>query len=437
MDQPPRPWEPDGVPPRNVLMLTYHFPPSAASGSFRLLGFARHLPSHGWRTTVVAPPSLPWEPVDQGLADRVPAGTTVYHVPYMKWRVTRLLAAGWGWLIPAAKACARAVREQRPDAVLTSGPPHEIHLLGLWLKKRYGLPWAADFRDPWFARGLKARGRDFASRRVDVQEAAVMRGADAVIANAPGACRLLQDAYPQHRSKFLTLPNGYDREEFETLDGPPSPEGRPLRLVHTGAIYFQRDPRPVLDALKSLTESGRTDLAIDFYGPPPECGLDLADAVRQRGLAERVVIAGQVPYARCLRAMASADVLMLMDSPGRKVGVPAKLYEYIGAGRPVLALGERGGDLERVLMQGGVPFRIAPPDDAPAIAEALAGLAEGVRTGERGEQGGDPHRFSRETLAGRLAGVLDRCVAGAKEFDLGPSRDGVGSLSTAAVSEGV
>src|SRR5205814_10190794 len=91
-----------------LLMLTYHFPPSAAVGSFRMLGFARHLPKFGWRTVVVAPPSLPWEPDDPALAARVPAETVVYPVPYPKRapKVLRWMAPFSAWL-PYARAAAR------------------------------------------------------------------------------------------------------------------------------------------------------------------------------------------------------------------------------------------------------------------------------------------------------------------------------------------
>ena len=390
---------------RSVLLLTYHFPPSSASGSFRMLGFARHLPRHGWRAAVVAPPSLPWEPVDAELSERVPPETAVYHVPYPSSKVVRKLAPISGWLPRAARACRTAIREQRPEAVLTSGPPQQIHWLGLWLKRRYGLPWLADFRDPWLPHGQSARGSDFASWRVGVQEAAVMRAADAVIANAPNARKALGLAYPRHHRKFVTLPNGYDRETFEALAQAPSerPPGAAVRVVHTGAIYVGRDPRPFLDAIKSLS---RMSIGASFFGPPAEGDLDLAAEVTARGLADRVSIDGQVPYDRALREMAGADILLLLDSPGRMIGVPAKLYEYIGAGRPVLALGERGGDLAQVLAQSGVLHRIASPSSSSEIAVALAELvreSSAVR-----EPRVEPHRFSRESIAGRLAALLDR-----------------------------
>jgi glycosyltransferase involved in cell wall biosynthesis len=396
---------------RNVLILTYHFPPSSASGSFRLLGFARHLPKHGWRATVVAPPTLPWEPVDHALLEKLPAETRVYPAPYLSSRVVRKLVPVSGWLPRAWRACRRAVAEQRPEALLTSGPPHQVHWLGLWLKRRYGLPWVADFRDPWYPEGRTDRGRDLASWRVALQERAVVHAADAVVANAPGAARLLRRAYPGLRSKVVTLPNGYDREAFDGFERPVPPAGRRPRVVHAGAIYAGRDPRPFLDAVRALGADGRLAPEAAFFGPPSEAGLNLADEVRRRGLADRIEVHGQVPYARCLREMAAADILLLMDSPGRTVGVPAKLYEYLGAGRPVLALGEPEGDLAWVLRQSGVPYRIAPPGDATAVATALLDLAGALRA-SAGRAAADLHRFSREAIAGRLAALLGRCAAG-------------------------
>src|SRR5437868_12040205 len=134
---------------RNLLIVTYHFPPSAASGTFRLLGFARHLPKFGWRTTVVAPPRMPWEPVDPALAERVPASTTIFATPFPEKapKVLRWAAGNTLWLPRAWSACRRAVRQTRPEAVLTSGPPHWVHTLGWYLKRFHRLPWLADFRD--------------------------------------------------------------------------------------------------------------------------------------------------------------------------------------------------------------------------------------------------------------------------------------------------
>jgi glycosyltransferase involved in cell wall biosynthesis len=425
---------------RTLLMLTYHFPPSAASGSFRLLGFARHLVAQGWRTAVVAPPGLPWEPVDPGLVDRVPGETTVYQVPYMKSRLARKCAMYKGWLPRGGRACRTAVREQRPAVVLTSGPPHDVHWLGWWLKWRYGLPWIADFRDPWFSEGGFDRLESQGCWRVRMQESVLLRASDRVIANAPGACRALQERYPQLAEKFVTIPNGYDRETFEavTAETRSRQPGAPIRVLHAGAMYSGRDPLPFLDAIQTLSDPRVTrsrSWDMRFLGPPPESGLDLPKAVASRGLGECVSIAGQVPYDRALREMAGADILLLMDSPGRSVGVPAKLYEYIGAGRPVLALGERGGDLALVLEGSGIPYRIAAPSDSAAIVSALSELADEIEAAGPAFAPRTTHPYSREALTGQLAALLNRCAGFEAEQGRGRS-DVSGRLQTASVGLG-
>src|SRR5687768_3379829 len=122
---------------RKVLLVTYHFPPSTASGSFRLLGFARHLADVGWQLLVVAPLSTPWEPTDPELGRLVPADVIVRHAPYPKNppKIVRALLPTMMWLPRAWPACRAMVRAHHPEAILTSGPPHWVHLLGVRLRR--------------------------------------------------------------------------------------------------------------------------------------------------------------------------------------------------------------------------------------------------------------------------------------------------------------
>ena len=171
---------------RTLLLVSYHFPPSSASGSFRLLGFARHLVRHGWRTVVVAPPRMPFEPVDEKLSLQVPPETVVHSVPFPRGnRLTRRLVPFAAWVPPALKACARAIAAERPEALLTSSPPPMIHLLGRLLKARYGLPWLADYRDPW----AYGHGNGFVPGWPvwweAMKERSVLRAADNIIVNTP------------------------------------------------------------------------------------------------------------------------------------------------------------------------------------------------------------------------------------------------------------
>src|SRR5580704_14805938 len=137
---------------RKLLILTYHFPPSSAVAVFRMLGFTRHLPRWGWKVGVVAPPRVPGEPVDEALLQRVPPETVVLPASYPRSVAAPLARRAFFngvWLPRALPAVHRALRDFKPDAILTSGPPHCIHLLGLLVKRLYGVPWLATLRDPW------------------------------------------------------------------------------------------------------------------------------------------------------------------------------------------------------------------------------------------------------------------------------------------------
>jgi glycosyltransferase involved in cell wall biosynthesis len=391
-----------------LLMITYHFPPSAASGGFRLLGFAQHLPAFGWDTIVIAPPGLPWEPSDPALAARVPQRTTVIPVPYPRKapKLVRWLAPFAVWLPYARRAARRAVNEHWPDAVLTSGPPHWAHLIGRYLQRRYKLPWVADFRDPWVTESFTPQSSGIVRRLELSCERRVMHKANLILHNAPNACALLRKAYPRDADRMTYLTNGYDPENF-----PPqaqAPANTPLRVLHAGELYVGRDPRPLLDAVAQLPADVPA-FRLEFMGRTEyESGADLLSDARSRGVEARVLCRPQTSYQQSLAEMAGADVLLLMDSPGRKLGVPAKLYEYLGAGRPILAVGEPDGDLAALLGQSGVMHRLVRSTDVPAIRTALAELVTAVAAGTAPLASDEARlKFSRRSLAGQLAGMLD------------------------------
>lgn len=396
---------------RKILLVTYHFPPSAASGSFRLLGFARHLPTFAWQPVVVAPPQLPWEPFDLKLAQQVPPATVVYPAPYPRhWpKAVRWAAPYAVWLPGARKVCRQAMEIEKPDVVLTSGPPHWVHLLGRDLQKRFGIPWLADFRDPW------VRGFDKPPRFSPLSwwerhwEKKVLKRADLVLANAPYASRKIQAAFPAQAHKIRTLTNGFDPPDSSLRA---EPRTGPLRIVHAGQIYAGRDPRPFLDAVERLS---REAFQVVFLGRTTGHGVDVAEEVERRGLEQTVLVREQATYAQSLVEMHQADILMLLDSPGRRVGVPAKLYEYFGAGRAVFALAEPDGDTACVLRDSGLPHALAPPTDADAIAEQLRQLLDCVHANRNVVRSPALNRFTREHLAGVLTEWLDELCGTTRE----------------------
>jgi glycosyltransferase involved in cell wall biosynthesis len=404
------------MPDRKLLIVTFHFPPMAGAGVFRTLGFVRHLRRFGWESVVVAPPRFSSEPIDEALMGRVPPETAVYRVRYPEGLIGRAIHkvySGNVWPLLAAVAGHRAIRRHRPDAILTSGPPHFTHLVGRHLRRWSGLPWVADFRDPWVS-GDRSPVTWKIQSREERDEQSVMREADAIIANTPKARDLLCGAYPEYASKMTAITNGYDPEEFAT-GLVPRRSGSTIEIVHTGVIYANRSPVPFLEAVKRLEAAAPGDRMVrarfvgEFVDPGQKGQVE--QTIRE-GMNASVCLEGRVPYAESIRTMIQADVLLLLDSPGRRAGVPGKLYEYIGAGRPVLALAEPESDVAWVLRESGLPYRIAQPLDPEAIHHALEDLLRDPALQHATRRDAGNARFTRRHLTGELAALLDSCVGG-------------------------
>jgi hypothetical protein len=385
----------------NVLIISMHFPPSAASGSFRILGFCRHLPKFNWHPTIVACPVVPREPVDDQLQSLIPAHTAVQYVPYPQGRISRLSAnllyrAGpidrhLPWSFAALQTCRRVIQQQHPAAILTSGPPHSTHLLGLKLKEEFNLPLIADFRDPWIT------GHSSPPRLTKFLEQSVFDRADQIIANAPNALKSLQVAFPHLSHKMSAITNGFDLEETA-----PSPTtSGPIQILHTGELYAGRNPTPFLAALRAAEQSApHLRWQVTFVGRATESSIDTQNCTSP------VIVEIQIPYLAAKEKMRSADILLLLDSPRRLIGVPAKLYEYIGANRPLLVLAEPDSDTAQVARQCGVPHQIASPTNIPEIHQALLKLAASIQTQTPNQLAQSP--YTRESITQKLAQVLDQ-----------------------------
>jgi hypothetical protein len=212
---------------------------------------------------------------------------------------------------------------------------------------------------------------------------------------------------------MTSITNGYDPEQFESMRDSPRSNSA-IEIVHTGTIYADRSPGAFLMAMQFLDDSKlagkmlRVRLIGDFMDVEKKRDID---DFTQRGLNASVMVESQVPHSGAIAAMLQADLLLLLDTPGRRAGVPAKLYEYIGARRPILALAELDSDVAWVLRESGVVHRLAPPRDSAAIQRALTELLQ-VAADNHGGDRPQPvrRRFIRQELAGELAALLDSCL---------------------------
>jgi glycosyltransferase involved in cell wall biosynthesis len=342
---------------RPVLFLAYAFPPENIVGARRPYRFARYLPEFGYRVYVVT--ATPREHAcDAVHFVRDPLRDTGRLVRLAQTTFRSYLFPAdeqFGWIPRAFSLARRVVREHSVCAVVSTSPPHSAHIAALALKRYCHLKWVADFRDPLVRDGdtRNTRRQRFFNRRL---ERAIFRHADAVIANTDVVAAAWESRYPENKHKIHCIWNGFDPEE--QIVAQPLPP-RPYRiLAHIGEMYGGRHPYALIESIRRLESRALLapgSLRFRFVGPLDWGALPHPELFRQfvgQGYVE--YLDRMLPRTDALAEMSGADGLLLLDWSWT-TQVPAKTYEYIRIGRPVLALGGRNSPAERILDSSGVP----------------------------------------------------------------------------------
>lgn len=416
---------------RNLLMIAFHYPPdNSSTGVLRTLKFSRFLLDHGWRSHVVTTTPERYENTDTGLLDEVPEEVVVYRAACAnakeRWSVAGRYPS-WveypdrfkSWRRPAIRKAKEIIAAHRIDAIFSTYPIPTAHHIGLALKRQTGLPWVADFRDPWAGGG----GAGLYHRLDGMLERQVVRRADVTIANTELARKDFMRRYPNlPESRFVTITNGYDEDDFADFQSLGASTD-PFAIVYPGAIDMEnRDPRPVLRAVGALLREKKLDaskLVLRFIGAGQGLNQDwFLKAVQQAGLEKNVSgTVERIPYSESLRELERAGLLLVLNEPVgaareahsgySRLMVPAKVYEYLRMNRRFLALCSDGAIKELLDDVGG--GWACPPDDQVSIERAIMQAFEApLSTDERDAIGPGVRRFERRNLARQLATVLDR-----------------------------
>jgi len=411
---------------RRVLLIAFHYPPaSESSGIQRTLKFSQYLPDYGWTPAVLsAHPRVYARVSDEQLAE-VPAGMpvlrafaldTARHLA-IAGRYPRALALPdrhVSWVLGGVVQGLALIRRFRPDALWSTYPIASAQLIGATLARLSGLPWVADLRDSMTE---DAYPHDPVQRASFLKlERRVVTQAARVVFTTPGARAMYAARYPGvPAARWAVIENGYDEENFARARGraaPPRHDRARVRLVHSGVLYpSERDPRPFFDALAALKARGVVDaqrlrVVLRYTGHDE---LHRAE-IGRRGLDDLVELAPPVPYEAALAEQLAADGLLLFQAANCNHQIPAKLYEYLRAGRPILALTDAAGDTAGTLRDAGIDSIVAI-DDAAAIEAGLASFLDRIEDGSAARI--DPAqagRHGRHARTGELAALLDALV---------------------------
>ena len=425
---------------KRVLIITYYWPPNGGAGVYRWLKFAKYLPAHGWKPVIYTPANPELTAFDPGLSKDVASDLEVIKRPITEpfslykrftgraqnekiqtgflnesgrsgWRDRLALwvrsnffipdARIW-WVRPSIRFLRDHLHDQPVDAIITTGPPHSMHLIGRGLKRTLGFPWLADFRDPWtdidfFGQLKLTRWADRAHHRM---EQSVLREADQVVTVSS---QWAKDLAGLGGRPVDVITNGYDPADLPTGERTTDDD---WSLVHVGALSPTRDVPALwtrLAAMCSTDPEFARRLKLRFIGPVDR---GVLDSVAHAGLAANLEPVRRVDHAEAMREMNRARVLLLPvnDTPNHLGILPGKLFEYLSVQRPILAVGPADGDIARVLGPGHLRVdRDVPPESAPMIRALFAH--------EGPVENADNNRFDRRVLAGQVAATLNGMIA--------------------------
>lgn len=428
---------------KKVLIVTYYWPPSGGGGVQRWLKFSKYLSDFGWEPVIFTPENPDFEVKDTSLLKDVKANIEVIKFPIWEpYHIFRKLTGAKGnnglkqgqvleksqksllqrlsiwirgnffipdprvfWVNPSVKFLTDIQKTNQFDVVITTGPPHSMHLIGYKLKKKTGLKWIADFRDPWsewdILQKLKISSPVMALHKK--LEKKVLKKADKVITVSENWKKNFEKL---GSANVEVITNGYDPDDFIHLNR--ETRTKKFRISHIGMINEFRNSIGFKSALNDLCIERKEffdDLILNFTGIISETFISRLS--ENSVFSEKIMVTGYLPHEKVQEEMSGSAVLLLLlnQSENAKGHLPGKLFEYLVSGRPILALGPEDSDTAKVIVSTNSGF-VCDPDDAQGIKKALLKLFEMYKSGETFQQK-NINAYSRKVLTEKLSGLLN------------------------------
>lgn len=407
-------------------MIAFHYPPfSGGSGVHRTLKFSRYLPQFGWSPIILTAHTRAYSQTNSQQLQEIPSDVLVKrafaldtsrHLSYKGAYFKSLaLPDRWiSWLVGAVPLGLHLISKYKPDVIWSTYPIATAHLIGLVLSKVSRIPWAADFRDSMTEDNYPT---DLTMKRCYTMiEEKTIAASQCSIFTASSTQEMYQTRYPKLLSSMCkVIPNGYDEDDFKDLDldrKDSSERAQSIRIVHAGVVYpIERNPIPFFRALASLKKEKlitSTEIIVEFRGSGSE---DLyASILQDLEIQDLVQILPALPYKAALRDCALADGLLLLQGQSCNHQIPAKAYEYLRLGKPILALVDEKGETARLLRDNG-GSSIIDLNNVEALRQNLPVFFDAIRLARHSNCDREKiRRYSRRTQAAELGDIL-RAVA--------------------------
>jgi glycosyltransferase involved in cell wall biosynthesis len=409
-----------------VLLVTMYFPPSGGGGVQRPLKLATHLPELGIETHVLAPddpqwihrdehlptPTLAWVHRARFVGPRGRRPAEELHGTAGLERYSRQLTLfgrrllfpdeGVAWNLTAIPAAIRLAKQEGIDVVITTSPPGSVHFVGAAVRRATGVRWVADLRDSLVAHPHRDAQRLLVRVKEQGQHGVawvVGSQADGIVTVSDAIAEEMRSRNP--RGPVATIANGSDFDDFDELEYHPGAER--FRITHAGSFFGKRDPRPFLTALARV-DGVVARFVGDFRSTDREWAANILD---------RMELIPYAPHRRSLELQRDSEALLLLipEASGRGRGVlSGKVFEYLAAGRPILAVVPPDGAAADLIRSTGAGAVVAP-DDVDGMERELTAMRDRWRAGEL-----EPvtlsdewhHRVSRQSRVQELADLLQR-----------------------------
>ncbi len=424
--------------PKKLLIITYYWPPAGGPGVQRWLKFVKYLPDFGVQSIVYIPENPTYPIIDEALINEVSEKAIILKhkifEPYQfasmfSKNKTKKISSGiipnqkkqsfldkvflWirgnffipdarvFWVKPSVRFLEKYILENEIDTIVTSGPPHSLHLIGLELKQKFGVKWFADFRDPWTTIGYhkSLRLSNYAVKKHKALEHQVLNTADTIIVTSKTTKTKFQAITNR---PIAVITNGYDTENGvkEALDSK-------FTLAHIGSFLSERNPKILWESLVELINElpdFKTHLEIKLIGAVSQ---EVLETITQFELKSYLNNLGYVSHSEAIAHQRKSQVLLLIEinSDDTKSIIPGKLFEYMVSGRPIVAIGPNGSDFAKIITNTntGVFFDYS---EKTKLKSVLLGFYNQFLEGKLQSNGVGLQQYSRKSLTEKLAQLL-------------------------------